>query len=154
MAKPMTAKQRAALRRAQLASAAKRKGTGKGKPAPKGRRRKGMSTGTQVAIAAGAVVATAGAAYVAHEGSKYAHGAVKAEKRIRGQRARSDARKRLQAKQGYSTLIRGSRHVVARGGESAAHASHTRDKARAALRSRTSHKAAVRRKKVAKKSKR
>ena len=156
MAKPMTAKQRAALRKAQMASAAKRRGRGKGRPAPKGRRGgsgKGMSTSTKVAVAAGAVAVGVGVAYAQHELSKAGDKRDKGKKTPkRNMKARNAARKRLDAKGKQIDAIRNHRITSKFGMSKSQYHAHSASVARATLRSKTSHKAAVRRKKRARTS--
>ena len=142
MARAMTAKQRAALRKAQMASAAKRRGRGKGRPAPKGRRRgsgKGLSTGAKVAIGAGAVAVGVGVAYAANSVHK-------SEKKKASRKVRSDARKRLSAKAPHSNKIAAYRTIKRLGGRTSKNHEYVAATARAALRSKTSHRASQRRK--------
>lgn len=98
--KPMTAKQRAAIKKAQIASARKRKGAGKD-------RRKGLSTGTKVAIAAGVVAVGVGAAYAAnHAGNKYAaHVKKKGQQRAK-QRANSVKYSSHRTTPGHPAVVR------------------------------------------------
>ena len=80
--KPMSPKQRAALRKAQLASARKRKGTGK---------RKGMSTGKKIAIGGAAVAVGVAVAYGANRAGKNYAATVKRKGQQRAaQRANSN----------------------------------------------------------------
>lgn len=152
MAKAMTAKQRAALRKAQLASAAKRRGRGKGRPAPKGRKRgsgKGISTSTKVAVAAGAVAVGVGVAYAAHSVRKNDKKSKLKAKTKASNKMRSDARKRLEDKAILRGVVR-NHQQRRKSGTSNEYDQHSAAMAKSGLRYRSSRKVVARKKAIKK----
>lgn len=180
MAKAMTAKQRAALRKAQLASAAKRRGTGRGRPVSTKQRRNNAKMAMQASSdkraaarkkresknkkghfarnagaygAAAAVAVGVGVAYAQHELSKAGDKKDKGKGTPkRNMKARKAARKRLDAKGSQIDAIRSHRLTSKFGMSKNQYHAQSASVARATLRSKTSHRAAVRRKKRARTS--